>query len=127
MLSSATILAPRKWAETGPDKMPIIRGDNDILEGLAALSLADPRLAAPFLEGFNNAALAIFWVALGVVLIAFVLSWFLKAAPLRAKSALQEASDDAAAAAAVVEAEQGGALVAPGTEASESDPTVERK
>jgi hypothetical protein len=93
-----------------------LNGDSSFLNG------ADPRLAAPFLEGFNNAALAIFWVALGVVLVAFILSWFLKAAPLRAKSALQEASDDDAAAAAVLEAEAGGALVAPADESSPEQP-----
>lgn len=61
------------------------------------LNDADPRLAAPFLQGFNDAAVSIFWVALAVVLVAFVLSWFLKAAPLRSKSALQENAEIEAA------------------------------
>jgi uncharacterized membrane protein len=87
-----------------------LNGDSSFLNG------ADPRLAAPFLDGFNNAAVSIFWVALGVVLVAFVLSWFLKAAPLRAKSALQEQSD--ADAAAVKAANTTGALVEPGINTS---------
>ena len=87
-----------------------LNGDSSFLNG------ADPRLAAPFLDGFNNAAVSIFWVALGVVLVAFVLSWFLKAAPLRAKSALQEQSD--ADAAAVSAANTTGALVEPGVNTS---------
>jgi EmrB/QacA subfamily drug resistance transporter len=87
-----------------------LNGDSSFLNG------ADPRLAAPFLDGFNNAAVSIFWVALGVVLVAFVLSWFLKAAPLRAKSALQEQSD--ADAAAVKAANTTGALVEPGVSTS---------
>jgi len=61
------------------------------------LNTADPRLAAPFLEGFTNATVSVFWVSLAVVLVAFVLSFFLKATPLREKSALQENADDEAA------------------------------
>ncbi len=68
-----------------------LNADSSFLNG------ADPRLAAPFLQGFNDAAVSIFWVALAVVLVAFVLSWFLKAAPLRSKSALQENADIEAA------------------------------
>ncbi|HEV7184087.1 MAG TPA: MFS transporter, partial [Leifsonia sp.] len=49
--------------------------------------------------GFNQSAVEVYWVALLVVLIAFVLTWFFKTPPLRAKSALQEAADDKAAAA----------------------------
>lgn len=61
------------------------------------LNTADPRLAAPFLEGFTNATVSVFWVSLAVVLVAFVLSFFLKATPLCEKSALQENADDEAA------------------------------
>jgi EmrB/QacA subfamily drug resistance transporter len=61
------------------------------------LKTADPRLAQPFLVGFNDAALTVFWVSLVVVLIAFLLSFFLKAPPLRKTSALQEVADQHAA------------------------------
>jgi hypothetical protein len=84
------------------------------------LNNADPRLAAPFLQGFNNAAVSIFWVALVVILIAFVLSWFLKAAPLRAKSALQENADNEAALDAQAAADATGALIEPGLAASDT-------
>ncbi|WP_235576842.1 MDR family MFS transporter [Rathayibacter sp. Leaf296] len=60
------------------------------------LNTADRALSAPFLTGFNDATVTVFSVALGVVLLAFVLSWFLKTPPLRAKSAMQEAHDLAA-------------------------------
>jgi hypothetical protein len=80
-------------------------GDTSFLNG------SDPRLAAPFLQGFNDATVTVYWVALAVVLVAFVLSFFLKAAPLRAKSALQENAD--AALAAQEAAAESGALVAP--------------
>jgi len=67
-----------------------IATDSSFLNG------ADPHLAAPFLQGFNDATVTIYWVALAVVLVAFVLSFFLKATPLRAKSAAQEAADEQA-------------------------------
>jgi hypothetical protein len=55
----------------------------------------------------------VYWVALLVVAVAFVLSFFLKAAPLRAKSALQENADNEAAIIAQEAAEAAGALLAP--------------
>jgi EmrB/QacA subfamily drug resistance transporter len=61
------------------------------------LNAADPRLAQPFLVGFNDASVTVFWVSLAVVLVAFALSFFLKAPPLRNTSALQEAADQNAA------------------------------
>lgn len=63
------------------------------LDDTSFLNDADPRLAKPFLVGFNASAIQVYWVALIVVLIAFVLTWFFKTPPLRAKSALQEAAD----------------------------------
>ena len=63
------------------------------LDDTSFLNNADPRLAKPFLVGFNASAIQVYWVALIVVLIAFVLTWFFKTPPLRAKSALQEAAD----------------------------------
>ncbi|WP_254281302.1 MDR family MFS transporter [Frigoribacterium sp. VKM Ac-2836] len=86
------------------------------------LNTADRRLAAPFLDGFANAAVTVFWVALAVVLVAFALSFFLKATPLRQKSAIDEAADDARAAVAAdaalsaqAAAARTGSLVAPDT------------
>jgi EmrB/QacA subfamily drug resistance transporter len=86
------------------------------------LNTADRRLAAPFLDGFANATVTVFWVALAVVLVAFLLSFFLKPTPLRQKSAIDEAHDDAqaalaadAAVAAQEAAAQTGALVSPDT------------
>ncbi|KQM26256.1 hypothetical protein ASL10_11455 [Frigoribacterium sp. Leaf8] len=98
------------------------------------LNTADRRLAAPFLDGFANAAVTVFWVALVVVLVAFVLSFFLKATPLRQKSAIDEAADDARAAvaadaalAAQAAAAQTSSLVAPDTGSIDVVPTEERR
>jgi EmrB/QacA subfamily drug resistance transporter len=57
------------------------------------LNHASHALAAPFLTGFSGAMVVGFWVSLVVIVAAFILSWFLKATPLRAKSALQEVAD----------------------------------
>ncbi|WAC51566.1 MDR family MFS transporter [Frigoribacterium sp. SL97] len=98
------------------------------------LNTADRRLAAPFLDGFANAAVTVFWVALVVVLVAFVLSFFLKATPLRQKSAIDEAADEARAAvaadaalAAQAAAAQTSSLVAPDTGSIDVVPTEERR
>jgi EmrB/QacA subfamily drug resistance transporter len=69
------------------------------------LNNADPRLSKPFLVAFNDSSVLVYWVAMFVVLLAFVLTLFFKAPPLRAKSALQEAADNAADAAAAAKAE----------------------
>ncbi|MGJ4845826.1 MULTISPECIES: MDR family MFS transporter [unclassified Leifsonia] len=88
------------------------------LDDTSFLNGADKRLSKPFLVGFNQSAIEVYWVALIVVLIAFVLTWFFKTPPLRAKSALQEAADDAADAAdAAADRER----VLAGTVAAESD------
>jgi EmrB/QacA subfamily drug resistance transporter len=58
------------------------------------LNTADISLSAPFLDGFASATVTVFWVAAAVVAIAFVLSFFLRAQPLRDKSAVQEAHDE---------------------------------
>lgn len=105
--ANAGILDLLKQGQEGGSLGSSLDGDTSFLTG------ADPRLAAPFLEGFNNATVLIYWVALAVVLVAFVLSFFLKVAPLRAKSALQEKAESDAAIAAQLAAAETGALVAP--------------
>ncbi|GAB3586655.1 hypothetical protein GCM10027406_37170 [Leifsonia lichenia] len=90
------------------------------LDDTSFLNGADKRLAKPFLVGFNQSAIEVYWVALIVVLIAFVLTWFFKTPPLRAKSALQEAADNAADA-ADADAKADRERVLAGTTASEAD------
>ncbi|MDQ1547760.1 MAG: hypothetical protein QOH69_2664 [Actinomycetota bacterium] len=57
------------------------------------LNHASHALTAPFLTGFSEAMVTGFWVSLGVLGAAFILSFFLKATPLRTKSAAQEVAD----------------------------------
>ena len=63
------------------------------------LNGADPRLSRPFLVGFSDSAVRVYYVGLAVILLAFVLTWFFRVPPLRKVSALQEqanaAKDDA--------------------------------
>jgi MFS family permease len=84
-------------------------GDTSFLVG------ANEALAQPFLIAFTEATVSVYWIGMVVVAIAFVLSWFLKAVPLRQKSAMQEAADDAAA---LLEADRAaemmGSLMEPG-------------
>lgn len=81
-------------------------GDTSFLTG------ADPALTAPFLDGFASAAVTVYAVCLAVVLLAFVLSFFLKTPPLRTKSAIEEVADaDAALAAQLAPAEPAASAV----------------
>ena len=93
-------------------------GDTSFLNG------ANHDLTAPFLNGFNDSTVTVYWVGLVVVLVAFVLSFFLKTPPLRAKSALQENSDNEAALAAQAAAAEMGAMVAPDVAETGSTPVV---
>jgi EmrB/QacA subfamily drug resistance transporter len=59
------------------------------------LTGADPHLSKPFMVGFIDAVVVLYWVGFGVILLAFVLTWFFRVPPLRARSALQEQADKA--------------------------------
>jgi len=79
------------------------------------LNNADPRLAEPFLVGFAQATVSIYWIGFYVLAFAFILSWFLKATPLRQKSAMEEAADEDAVLLAERAADMMGAMIEPGT------------
>ena len=86
-----------------------LNGDTSFLVG------ANEALAKPFLVGFADATVQVYRIGLVVVTIAFILSWFLKATPLRQKSAMQEAADEDAVLLAENAAEMMGSMVEPGT------------
>jgi len=85
------------------------------------LTNANHALAAPFLSGFSDAMVRGFWVSLAVVLVAFILSFFLKATPLREKSAIQEVADQDAAILATQAAEMMGAPLEADTSSRDYD------
>ncbi len=86
--------------------------DSSAFDDTSFLNGSDPRLSKPFLVAFNESAVTVYWVAMLVVILAFILALFFRTPPLRAKSALQEAADDEAIRAKAA-ADEAGALVAP--------------
>lgn len=92
-----------------------LNGDTSFLNG------ADLELKAPLVNGFATASVVVFWLSAIVVFVSFLLSFFLRPAPLRDKSAVQEAADERARADAELESEaalaaaEAGALVGPQT------------
>jgi EmrB/QacA subfamily drug resistance transporter len=54
---------------------------------------ADPRLTKPFLTGFNDAVVSVYAVAVAVVLLAFVITWFFRVPELHNRSALEEKAE----------------------------------
>ncbi|HWM35035.1 MAG TPA: MDR family MFS transporter [Pseudolysinimonas sp.] len=107
------------------DDLPADGGDTDAGDSLngdtSFLNGADIALKAPLLNGFADASVTVFWLSGLVVFLAFLLSFFLKATPLREKSAVEEAADARAAADAELESEaalaaaEAGAFVGPQT------------
>ncbi len=57
------------------------------------LTGADPRLARPFLSGFNGSVVVVYWVAMAVMALAFVVTWFFRVPVLHTRSALQERAE----------------------------------
>jgi EmrB/QacA subfamily drug resistance transporter len=58
------------------------------------LNGATPALSKAFKVGFNTSVIQIYWIGLGVILLAFALSLFFKVPPLRKTSALQQRADE---------------------------------
>ena len=58
------------------------------------LNGATPALTKAFKVGFNTSVISIYWIGLGVILLAFILSLFFKVPPLRKTSALQQRADE---------------------------------
>jgi EmrB/QacA subfamily drug resistance transporter len=75
------------------DKMP---GGANLGTDSSFLKDLDLRLAAPFKYAFANSSVTVFIVAAAVVAVAFAMSFFIKATPLRTKSAAAEAAASSA-------------------------------
>jgi hypothetical protein len=63
---------------------------NSALSDSSFLQRIDPRLAAPYLEGFSQAVDAVFLVGTFILFAAFVVAWFLPHVELRSGSAYDE-------------------------------------
>lgn len=84
-----TLVNAIKTGDTGDTNVKTDSSTSDT----SFLTGADPRLTKPFMLGFNDSVVTIYWVALGVMLLAFAITLFYKVPPLRTRSALQEKSD----------------------------------
>ncbi len=71
-----------------------IKSNSSATTDTSFLNGADPRLAKSFKVGFNASVISIYWIGLGVILAAFVLSLFFRVPPLRKTSALQQRADE---------------------------------
>jgi EmrB/QacA subfamily drug resistance transporter len=98
-------------ARAHPDQLRQITGGTN-LNDTSFLHTVDARLAHPFLVGFADAMDIVFLTGAAVLVIAFVLSWFMKEVPLRMQSGL-EAARAAAAASEADCADPGGATHEP--------------
>ncbi len=90
------------WVDTlTPTIVKTLKGGSTTSSSNAAtadtsfLNGADPRLTKAFKVGFNSSVVSIYWIGLGVILLAFVLSIFFRVPPLRKTSALQQRADEA--------------------------------
>jgi EmrB/QacA subfamily drug resistance transporter len=76
---------------------------NGVLNDSSFIQHLDPRLARPFLVGFAQAMDLVFLVAAGVLVLAFLVTLFIKEIPLRERSGLAEqAAENAGGVAATV-------------------------
>ncbi|MBP2320868.1 EmrB/QacA subfamily drug resistance transporter [Kibdelosporangium banguiense] len=66
-------------------------GVGNVLQDSSFLQRIDPRLARPFLEGFTDSIQMVFLIGMGVMILAFVVSLFIKEIPLRSGNAMQAA------------------------------------
>jgi len=87
--SVPTILANLKKTSTTGSSASSESSDTSFLNG------ATPALSKAFKVGFNTSVIQIYWIGLGVILAAFVLSLFFRVPPLRKTSALQQRADEA--------------------------------
>jgi hypothetical protein len=79
------------------DKVKTLKAKGSTSSDTSFLNGADKRLTTPFLKGFNASVVVVYWVAMFVLLLAFVITWFFRVPVLRTTSALQERANAAGA------------------------------
>jgi EmrB/QacA subfamily drug resistance transporter len=85
--TSSTIIKKLKDGSTS-------KSSNASTSDTSFLNGATPALTKAFKVGFNSSVITIYWIGLGVILLAFILSLFFKVPPLRKTSALQQRADE---------------------------------
>ena len=92
MANPGLLADPRNAAfASGQDIGALVQTDSSFLKK------ASPELANPIKQAFGESAASVFVAAAGVVIVAFVLSVFIKEVALRTKSGVQEKAEQAAA------------------------------
>jgi hypothetical protein len=86
--SVSTIVTKLKDGSTAKSSSSSV-SDTSFLNG------ASPALTKAFKVGFNTSVVSIYWIGLGVILLAFIITLFFRVPPLRGKSALQQRADEA--------------------------------
>ncbi|MEI3843342.1 MULTISPECIES: MDR family MFS transporter [unclassified Microbacterium] len=86
-------LVPELEKQIGAEDSDVASASGGSISDTSFLTGADARLTKPFMVGFTQSTVTIYWVGFGVLLLAFVLSWFFRVPPLRRVSALQEQAD----------------------------------
>jgi EmrB/QacA subfamily drug resistance transporter len=96
---------------------------SNALSDSSFLQRIDPRLAAPYLEGFSQAVDTVFLVGTFILMAAFIVSWFLPHVELRSGSAYNERNANGAVAAGTEDAQLApvGVGASAGVEAEGSD------
>jgi EmrB/QacA subfamily drug resistance transporter len=83
-----------KAVPTIEKKLSSVKVSSSSTSDTSFLNGADARLTKTFKVGFNASVVSIYWIGLGVILAAFILSLFFKVPPLRKTSALQQRADE---------------------------------
>jgi EmrB/QacA subfamily drug resistance transporter len=83
-----------KAVPTIEKKLSSVKVSSSSTSDTSFLNGADSRLTKTFKVGFNASVVSIYWIGLGVILAAFILSLFFKVPPLRKTSALQQRADE---------------------------------
>jgi len=92
MANPALLADPRNAAfASGEDIGAMVQSDSSFLKK------ASPELADPIKQAFGESAASVFVAAAAVVIVAFILSVFIKEVALRTKSGVQEKAEQAAA------------------------------
>lgn len=90
-------LTPKLAEQISQNESKLSNSSSSATSDTSFLTGADQRLSKPFMIGFTQSSVTIYWTGFGVLVLAFVLSWFFKVPPLRKFSALQEQADAAKA------------------------------
>lgn len=99
-------LTPKLTGQITQNRAKLASSSSSTTSDTSFLTGADHRLSKPFMIGFTTSSVTIYWTGFGVILLAFVLSWFFRVPPLRKFSALQEQADAASSEGAVPSADE---------------------